>query len=196
MYISKIKKNFSEYLLWVDTNDYVWVAQTVVAILSIIQTMIIFYISYQVMNKHKNELIKWVLCFAFTFYLFFETIDYDLWMNCFIFESRVLLKSWHALINMPYSSSRLDFQCHFEASGTSYDGVVCKRWQGQGSYFWHKSEIHSYFKWRKKYDTNPNRFSISFRVTSVNCFSTRTFYWRCSRRFHSLSRYVSSVENF
>ncbi|VDM60176.1 unnamed protein product [Angiostrongylus costaricensis] len=37
----------NEYLFWVDRNDYMWLAQTIVAFISIFETIIIFYISYQ-----------------------------------------------------------------------------------------------------------------------------------------------------
>ncbi|KAI1716329.1 calcium-activated BK potassium channel alpha subunit domain-containing protein [Ditylenchus destructor] len=36
-----------EYLLWVNSNEYLWLAQTIVAVVSISETVIIFYLTYK-----------------------------------------------------------------------------------------------------------------------------------------------------
>ncbi|EPB75431.1 hypothetical protein ANCCEY_05482 [Ancylostoma ceylanicum] len=45
-----------EYLIWVDRNDYLWLAQTIVAFISIAETIIIFYISYQIFQPKLRQL--------------------------------------------------------------------------------------------------------------------------------------------
>lgn len=53
--------NFSEYLIWVDTGDFLWLIQTIVAIISIGETILIFYLTY------KGSLLR--LCFNVPFLL-------------------------------------------------------------------------------------------------------------------------------
>lgn len=43
-----IKIFFSSYLIWVNNPFYLWLSQVIVAIVSMLQTIIIFYLSFKV----------------------------------------------------------------------------------------------------------------------------------------------------
>ncbi|KIH61075.1 Calcium-activated BK potassium channel alpha subunit [Ancylostoma duodenale] len=88
-----------EYLIWVDRNDYLWLAQTIVAFISIAETIIIFYISYQRGGERQFDLFT-----SFYFVMVtFSTVGYgdwypDTWMSrlcvvSFICVALVLLPS-------------------------------------------------------------------------------------------------------
>ncbi|KAJ1352345.1 hypothetical protein KIN20_008663 [Parelaphostrongylus tenuis] len=80
-----------EYLFWVDRNDYLWLAQTVVAFISIFETIIIFYISYQgnlfrlLINAHF--LLELVTSFPFAITIFqpsLRRLYVPVFLNCWL----------------------------------------------------------------------------------------------------------------
>ncbi|RCN29032.1 Ion channel [Ancylostoma caninum] len=80
-----------EYLIWVDRNDYLWLAQTIVAFISIAETIIIFYISYQgnifrlLINVHF--LLELVTSFPFAITIFqpkLRQLFVPVFLNCWL----------------------------------------------------------------------------------------------------------------
>uniref|UniRef100_A0A914V2D5 Potassium channel domain-containing protein n=1 Tax=Plectus sambesii TaxID=2011161 RepID=A0A914V2D5_9BILA len=81
-----------EYLIWVDRAAYLWLCQTVVGIISLVQTILIFYISY------KGNILPLLLSMQFILELltsipFIVTIFVPPWREVFI---PVFLNCWLA----------------------------------------------------------------------------------------------------
>ncbi|VDL70773.1 unnamed protein product [Nippostrongylus brasiliensis] len=80
-----------EYLFWVERNEYLWLAQTIVAIISLCETVVVFYISYQgntmrlLVNVHF--LLELLTSFPFVITLFRSELRYlyvPVFLNCWL----------------------------------------------------------------------------------------------------------------
>uniref|UniRef100_A0AC35GHA1 Potassium channel domain-containing protein n=1 Tax=Panagrolaimus sp. PS1159 TaxID=55785 RepID=A0AC35GHA1_9BILA len=90
--IEKTNEINYEYLIWVDTGDFLWLIQTIVAIISIGETILIFYLTY------KGSLLR--LCFNVPFLLELIT-SFPLILTIFVKEWRqfyvpIFLNCWLA----------------------------------------------------------------------------------------------------
>ncbi|VDO67056.1 unnamed protein product [Heligmosomoides polygyrus] len=82
---------FSEYLFFVDRSDYLWLAQSIVAIISLCETIVVFYISYHgntcrlLVNVHF--LLEMVTSFPFIITVFrpdLRCLYVPVFLNCWL----------------------------------------------------------------------------------------------------------------
>jgi hypothetical protein len=79
-------KTFSEALLWIQTTDVLWTIQMLVAIISISETILTFYISYKVIKNlfSQNQLKNLGKCLpTFVKYTLFARTFNRSSINCF-----------------------------------------------------------------------------------------------------------------